>query len=346
MASEPRLRPGFALPAVLAITGVVTLIFLVAITALASLNAEAASARARVRFIERALTVEATVAYLAATEPMDPQGFAVGGQRTFDEFAGPTVGQTSTREPAKVWMDGRAYALEVNGPVTVNLQDQAGMINLTFLDESAYRRFTALAGVAPSDARDLRARYLDYVDADDLKQLNGAEADEYGDGRGPANRPLLRPVEWLSVLGARDAVDPGQWRSLRPELASDASAFFSNVNTATSRALQVRFGISASQAGAAIRARESDPFLSLAEFGAAAGAAVAEDPETIYTFPAGRVVYVVRDGRSPWTYRGRITLTPSGVEQPLWIDQTEMLEAPGRAITEISDATPFPYAPR
>jgi hypothetical protein len=48
---------------VLAVTGVVTLIFLVAMTALASLTAEAASARARVRFIARALTAEAMMTF-------------------------------------------------------------------------------------------------------------------------------------------------------------------------------------------------------------------------------------------------------------------------------------------
>ncbi|MGN7099928.1 hypothetical protein, partial [Brevundimonas diminuta] len=66
-ATQP--RRGFALPAVLAVTGVVTLIFLVAITALASLTAEAAAARARVRFLQRAMTAEAALAYMAATCP-------------------------------------------------------------------------------------------------------------------------------------------------------------------------------------------------------------------------------------------------------------------------------------
>ena len=69
-ASRP--RAGFALPAVLAVTGVVTLIFLVAMTALSSLTAEAASARARVRFMTRAMTAEAMMVYMAATEPTAP----------------------------------------------------------------------------------------------------------------------------------------------------------------------------------------------------------------------------------------------------------------------------------
>ncbi|MGO4410932.1 hypothetical protein AB4Y66_12880, partial [Brevundimonas sp. M-11_2] len=80
-------RDGFALPAVLAVTGVVTLIFLVAITALASLTAEAASARVRVRFLQRALTAEATLSYMAATEPMRAYGFGVNDARGFMDLA-------------------------------------------------------------------------------------------------------------------------------------------------------------------------------------------------------------------------------------------------------------------
>lgn len=339
-------RSGFALPAVLAVTGVVTLIFLVAITALATLTAEAQSARARVVFTQRALTAEAAIAYLASTEPVRAQGFALGGQRALNPFgqfgAGPEEDLT-TGVPVR--LDGRAYRLDVGGPMLLSLQDQAGQINVVRMSQAEQLRFIALTGAPESAARDLVARLADYMDPDDLTSINGAEGDAYPGGP-PPNRFLLRPSEWLSVLGARDAVDPARWRALRGDLAADPTDTLANVNTMTPLTMQVRFSLSETQAEAAVTARDNTPFVSILDFAAVTGAVVEPDPFQIYTFPSGRISFVIRDGRSPWIYRGRMTLTPGGLERPLWIDQTETLEAPRRAVAETSDAVEFPDAPR
>ena len=339
-------RNGFALPAVLAVTGVVTLVFLVAITALASLTAEAASARARLRFIERVLTLEAGIAFLATTEPISSQGFMVGGSRALNEFqTGPDTPQTTvSNSTGLVRIDGRPYVTDVRGPLLVNLQDQAGMINLAALDNSQTQRLASLLDIPPSLARDLTALTTDYVDKDNLRQPSGAEQSDYGGVL--ANRPMLRPAEWLSLRGVREAVSAAKWRAFRGDIATDATLPSVNVNTASIPTLQVLFDLSPQQAEAAVRDRESAPFPSINEFSAAVGAAFIGNSEQIYTFPSGRVIYTIRDSRSPWTYRARLTLTPSGLEQPLWIDQTELTEAPRRAVADTSNATRFPYAPR
>lgn len=338
-------RSGFALPAVLAVTGVVTLVFLVAITALASLTAEAASARARVRFLERALTAEAAITYMAATEPLTPQAFGVGAPRNVNELLGPSAmaGTASGVPVALVNLDGRTYTLDVRGPLWVRLQDQAGMINIAALDDDQTERLARRVGIGSRLASDLRSRYIDYIDKDDLRQPNGAEGSDYG--AAIANRPLRRPTEWLSILDVRAAVDPARWRSMRQDLATDTTSPFVNVNTATPSTLEILFDLSPPQAEAAIRARETSPFLSLADFAAASGAVARDEGDRLYTYPTGRMIYVITDGRSPWMYRSRLTLTPSGLEQPLWIDQTELTEAPRRTVVETSNATRFPYSP-
>lgn len=340
-------RSGFALPATLAVLGVTTLVFLVAITALASLTAEARSARDRVRFLQQAMTAEATLAYLASTEPLRPQGFAVGAGRILDEFSRQpgAAPATSGLEAAEVRLDGRTYLMDVDGPVTAALQDQAGLLNLAFLDDAAWMRLLGEVGVAPREAQRLTARYRDYVDADDLRRVDGAEARDYP-RHGPANRALLRPTELLSVLGARDAFRPGAWRAVRDDLATDISAPAVNVNTATPRTLRVLFDLTPAQAEAAVAARRDAPFLSLADLAAAAGAPILDPVERIFTFPSGRVQVTLRDARSAWVYRSRLTLTPSGLEQPVWIDQTELSEAPRRARADTSNAARLPYAPR
>jgi hypothetical protein len=339
-------RQGFALPAVLAVTGVVTLIFLVAITALASLTAEAASARARVRFLQRALTAEATLSYMAATEPMRAYGFAINDVRFFMDLAQaemPPSLPDAAVEPIR--LDGRPFLMDVEGPLVVRMRDEAGMINMAMLYGQPYERLMERIGVDANLRQAMMARYQDYIDTDDLRQPNGAERRDYPDG-GPANRRLMRPAEWLSILGAREAVDKRRWRELRDDLAAAPMSATVNVNTASPAVLAILFGMREDQAQALIRAREEAPLTSSTDIANVTGMPFGEDFERIYTYPSGAMVFTVRDTRSAWTYRARLTLTPSGLEQPLWIDQTELTEAPRRAVADTSDATRLSYAPR
>lgn len=343
---SPARHAGFALPAVLAVTGVVTLIFLVAITALTSLIAEAGSARARMRFLQRALTAEAALSYMAATEPLRANGLAVNDVRVAEVFD-ETSQQTSPSGLAieLVRLDGRPYLIDIDGPLVVRLQDQAGMINLAQLRGQPFSRLMDRLGVETSLHDTLAARSQDYADTDDLRQPTGAERREYPDG-GPPNRALLRPAEWLSVLGAREAVDRHGWSRLKGQLASDPLSNAININTASPEALTIWFDLTEDQAEAILREREIAPLVSIYALETVTGAQRAWDDEQIFTFPSGAVVFTIRDTRSPWTYRARLSLTPSGLEQPLWIDQTELTEAPRRAVADTSDATRLSYAPR
>lgn len=339
-------RDGFALPAVLAVTGVVTLIFLVAITALASLSAEANSARARVRFLQRALTAEAELSFMAATEPLRANGLSVNDLRAFNEY-GETLPQTSPSGlPIElVRLDNRPYLMDIDGALVVRLQDQAGMINLPRVQGAPLSRLLERLGVEASLRDTLAARYQDYVDLDDLRQPNGAERRDYVAGA-PPNRPLLRPSEWLSVLGMRDAVERGRWTAMKDKLASDPISSAININTASPEALAILFDLTADQAAAVLREREIAPLLSINDLETATGTQPTWDYEQIYTFPSSSTILTIRDTRSAWTYRARLALTPSGLEQPLWIDQTELTEAPRRAVADTSDATRLPYTPR
>ncbi|QYF86440.1 general secretion pathway protein GspK [Brevundimonas sp. PAMC22021] len=332
-------RLGFALPAVLAVTGVVTLIFLVAMTALSSLTAEAASARARMRFMTRAMTAEAMIAYMAATEPTAPTGFNTGAPRIYDDMF---LGLSDTSgEPVR--LDGRGYQAD-GEDLLITLRDQAGMINIPYLTDAGHQRLGEALGVDERSTRTLIPLYRDYIDQDDLELPNGAEASSYGAG-GPANRVMRRPDEWLSLLGLRGRVKPDAWRRLRSDLAMDPTSPSENVNTASAQALHILYGATPAQAEAAIRAREQQPFQSFSAFAAATGLPDTSG-EGFYTYPSGRVLLTLADSRSAWVYRARITLTPSGLERPVWIDQTELREAPGRAVADLSNAVRFPYAPR
>lgn len=341
---DARRREGFALPAVLTVAGVVTLIFLVAITALASLTAEANSARARIRFLQNALTAEAHLSLLATTEPIKSSAIAIGAPRIQDLFSG-AEGGASDLNPAVVRLDGHPYSLDLAGQVVMKIQDQAGLINLSALTEEQHARLMQRLGVANDEIPHLRMKYLDYVDADDLRRFDGAEKQDYSDTT-PANRPLKTPTEWLSILGARKGVDASSWKSLRGNLAADHTLLDPNINTATPKTLEILFGASEEQARSAIDSRSKSLFNSFNDFIAASGVSYIPDDERSYVFPSGRMIFTIQDTRSAWIYRGRLVLTPGGLEQPFWIDQTELTEAPRRAVADTSDATRLPYAPR
>ncbi|WGM32275.1 hypothetical protein KKHFBJBL_02526 [Brevundimonas sp. NIBR11] len=319
------------------------MVFLVAITALASLTAEAASARARVRFLQSALSQEAMVAYMLATEPLNGSGVAAGSPRAapgFERTETVLSSPMSGDEAALVYLDGRPYRVDGDVNSEIELRDQAGMINLAGLDLVQMERLAAMLGIPATKIRDLPAIQADYIDVDDLRQPSGAERQEYaGD---IANRPLLRPAEWLSLLGVRREVDMARWRQLRTDIAVDHTLPTVNVNTASSPTLQVLFGLSPQQADSAIRTRQAAPFVSLMDFTAAAGVPAPMD-DRIYTFPSGRVILSVRDNRSAWLYRARLTLSPNDLEKPVWIDQSELTEAPRRAAANITNATRLPY---
>ncbi len=345
MASD---RSGFALPAVLTVTGVVTLIFLVAITALSSLNSEARSARERLGFRQSALSAEATLQYMAATEPFGNAGLMTGSPRR-TAFSDDLYTEIPAGiEGAAVYLDGRRYEIEGNASparsVFLSLQDQGGMLNLAHLDEIQFERLGGLIGLPADTRRNLGPMYLDYVDADDLEGINGAESSRY-DGKGPPNRYMLRGSELLALLGVRESVSPARWRDVRDDIAVDHRRAVVNVNTAGPTTLEVLFGLSRQQAQSAVEARERSPFLSMSDFAAASGGVLPYDESQILTFPAGRIIYTIRDSRSAWRYRARLVLTPSSAERPFWVDQTEMTEASGTAMAS-ADADRFPYTPR
>ncbi len=336
-------RSGFTLPAVLGVTGVVTLIFLVAITAMASLTSEARAARERVRFLQRALSAEAAVAFTAMTQPVTSRGFAVGAPRIaaaveLDQLAA----NYSGNGPGNLlWVDGRPYVRDEDANLVLSLQDQAGMINVSRLTEAQTGRFADALGLPPQASQRLWALQNDYTDVDSLKQLNGAEKQDYPDAS-VANRPLRRANEWLSILTIRDAVQASRWRRIGADVAADSTQSLLNPNTASATALQVLFGASPGQAEAAVRMREQAPFTSIQDFAARTGVVIPPSDESPVTFLSGRIVYVMRDRRSPWVYRARLTLTPSGRERPFWIDQSELTEALRRKPSDITNALRYP----
>lgn len=341
----PRMtRSGFALPAVLAVTGVVTLIFLVAITALNSLNAEARSARERIAFMQRALTAEARLSYLMATEPLRSQGLQIGGPRDWGEDM--ALIQIDEGQTPLVRVDSRPYLLDINGPLVVRLQDQAGLINLNSLSnrqDQSLGRFLESLGIDSGLHGQIEARLIDYQDTDRLRQADGAEDEAYRNG-GPPNRRLLHPSEFLSVAGVRQNVSKRAWNGLKQDLAADSISGNFNLNTATPRALSIQLGLTPAQIETLLAERNRRAIINTTDFDQLIGRVTVWEEDRFYTFPSSALILSIRDSKSAWTYRARLAMSPSGLERPIWVDQIEMSEARGRARADTSNVIQLPYS--
>lgn len=83
--------------------------------------------------------------------------------------------------PGDPWVpDGRVRPLELeNGAVLVSIQDEAGKLDLNYGSEDLLRNLLQELGLETEAATSLVDRVADYRDEDDLRRLNGAEADDY-----------------------------------------------------------------------------------------------------------------------------------------------------------------------
>lgn len=297
-------KAGFALPAVLAITGVVCLALLAAVTAVDSLARSAREARDRSAFEETALSVEARTTLSALTLPVTTDSILVPDGR----------GQT-----APLLLDGAPYAAS---GLEVSLQDEAGLINLDTLPSRTLPRLVEQFGVEPRLAPALAARLADFLDPDDLVRAGGAERDAYrAAGRPPPpNGPLRGRAELLGVLGWEEAAPKGSWRAVRSLVVTDSVNVGVNINTTPATVLQVLYGLTPDQAERAVARRRIAPFATLEDLGRAAGVALVGDAERSVIRPSNRLQFGAASARARQAYASRLVLTPDDPSRPFHVE--------------------------
>jgi len=321
-------QAGFALPSVLFVVAMVTLVFLVAVEALTSLAEETRGAKHAVLFQAQALSLEADIAYVAATHPLGPAAV----MRSSEPDAG-----------ALLAIDGSAYA--AGADLTVATQDEAGLINIDQLPASAIPRLFAALGVSPDRRAMMTDRLSDYMYAGQLKRPQGADADDYRFAGlpPPPGGPLLRRDQLLGVMGWSDSVGRDAWRAFADNVTVDPTSAASNVNTATPAMLEVAYGLTPAQAQAVITRRAAAPFTALSEMGRWVGLGLPGDAERVYTMPSGRFAVKIEDPAAGFAYRSRILLSPADDGRPFWIAEPAIsrLTVAERATPPVS-APPFP----
>jgi hypothetical protein len=198
--------------------------------------------------------------------------------------AGDDMGMVSAMPiGGELGLDNRAY--QGLGKARFALQDEAGLLSLSFINETIFSRLLGLLGVKAEERAPLIAKLDDYTDTDDLVHVNGAESYQYKERNlsPPPNRFLHNPAQVQKVLDWERY--PNLWQgNTWSELTTVASVPLPNFNTAPALILQATYNFDAETAERFVLARQTMPVYSLDHVSQLAGMLISIDADAISFF--------------------------------------------------------------
>lgn len=264
----------------------------------------------------------ARVSFLLASSPLTPRALELDRGARFQD------GRTA--QTYSLILDGRAYeiadAMGGRARVTIALQDEAGLVNLNGDGEAVVARLLTGTGVSGASASRLAAHLSDYIDADDLDRLNGADGRAYERaGLIARNRALDAPLQAFSALGWTDALDYRQAQMFLNAAAARAPRSAFNPNTAGIEVLQSVLDVKASDAMRLRAIREKQLLLSAQEVLALSGS-----PRTdlhMRAFPSRSMRLIVTvfptASQESYVYASRISIAQQDADGPIEVTRLE-----------------------
>ena len=222
-------------------------------------------------------------------------------------------------EPASaIRLDDRPY--QGTGNDVVRLQDNRGLINLNFMDTDTLIRLLGQFGIPAEKQGPMLETLQDYIDTDDLRRLNGAEAREYAlrNLPPPINDWLATPHQLQNIIGWRDQA--ALWKNQRLlQLVTTSRVIGFNPNTAPLEVLASLPGSSREIAGMLIKQRQDIPFVSVAQLGSLFANPLL-DTEKLIFFPSESIRITQQSKQLPWMAQYSVTLTPTSNTAPWRVD--------------------------
>lgn len=264
-----------------------------------------------------ALEARDTALYWMATRPLAPAGHGRSDEGILRE-------------------DGRWYRLP--GEASVSVQDHRGLLSVNTLNRPAMQMLLRQAGMNLREADAALDVLEDYVDVDNLKRLNGAEADEYRQlGLQPPRNDWLLSVSELGNLPHwRD--DPERLRRLQDLLHTEINNQF-NPTTASLAVIQARFPqADPTQLARLEGLRRQDGLLNGRQATAVLGLPLDSD-DTFFAPGFSARIRVWARGL-PRAHEYNVRLVPAGVSPWVVLDQ-QTVPAPSRP-DELRAAPNFP----
>lgn len=260
-----------------------------------------------------------TLIYIAATReltlaglPLKPVGDAERAKMLLDEFG------ALRHDPVggELRMDGTPYS--GLGGTTFAIQDEAGLFSLTWPNPFQLDGFLASQGVERDQVPRLRDALLDYIDADDLAHLNGAESRDYAAGKRepPPNRRLLLPVEVLRVYGWWKL--PAEARARIPEVTTTFESGALNLNTMPEAMLPAWISGCPAVCKALVARRVVAPYRNSYQLETELGIRLPGDSLTDYRYMPSESMRLTLWGRSGGAWRIHVRLTPLADRRGPW----------------------------
>jgi hypothetical protein len=210
----------------------------------------------------------------------------------------------------------------------VSVQDTRGLFNLNFMPEDRLARLLQALDVPPLEAARLVDTLRDYIDEDDLRRLNGAEAAEYAAAAlaPPRNAVLLTPLDLRNVLGWPERAQLWGERPIEA-LVTTAPVIGFNPNTAPLEVLLSTPGITRESA-ALLLALRKERTLFEPDFMRFGGAVAATMFMPTLVIPAATLRVTHYAPGANWAMRYSVTLTPRDPQGPWRIDYAYRIARP------------------
>lgn len=204
------------------------------------------------------------------------------------------------------------------GNTLVRLQDNLGLLNLNMTDDDRLQRFLGQMGIPAEQRGHLIDTLHDFVDADKLHRLNGAEDAEYLalNLPPPANRNLITPWEARRIIGWRDF--PQLWQNGRlAELTTTSSSTGINPNTAPAEVLATLPGVTGEIAQIIIARRKLSPITHEGQIIEITSVPLNQLFGMLINVIPGDAIRITQSTQGlPWAIQYVITLTPNGKDAP------------------------------
>jgi Type II secretion system (T2SS), protein K len=275
--------------------------------------------RAEVDAKRQMAEAEAVSIYMFSTRPHSYRGVEL--------FNAGQLRQTMPASPAEptplaenyLRLDDHAYRLD---NVVLHFQDARGLINLNLGSADDLFAVLGIFGIASEDRAPLIAKLQDYIDADSLSRLNGAEASQYEEaGRDPpANAPLRTPWEVRRILDW-DKINTITAEDTRWSLLTSTEPVLGfNVNTAPRVLLSLMPWMTEEAVDNVINWRATQPLTSALQFGSLTGIRMPEGPSLFSSFPSDSLILSLSARGSPLERQIALHLTPQSSDRPWAID--------------------------
>jgi hypothetical protein len=317
-------KRGFALPTVVMTIAILTVVMVGATLALESYRARAGDALGDANLQTRALTAEAYIGYLAATQPFNSVAMDVGGLGSATGGADDQLDEGETL----VRLDGRPYfwneddAVSDSTRLVVRLQDEAGLYNFSSADLDSLTYLFNNLGVDET-----------------VSPLLAQEVIDYNTNRTNPATPMRSLAELYSLADA-NVLTPPMRAKLREISSFQPNNNTENINTAPRLVLQSWFNLGVDEAQLLIDTRAQTPYTNIGQ-----AAVVTTATNATYVLPTGRIRLTITDPRTGRSVRSTIVLTSSNTERPFWIENRQSLTLDPIPASELLDAETIPAIP-